>query len=42
MAATPARFEVPLTDGVEQDLESIYDYITEFDRVANVDKVLDA
>ena len=42
MVATPASFEVLLTDGVEQDLESIYDYIAEFDCVANADKVLDA
>jgi toxin ParE1/3/4 len=33
MARSPARFEVLLTDGAERDLESIYDYISEFDSV---------
>jgi toxin ParE1/3/4 len=42
MAGTPAKFEVLLTDGAEQDLEAIYDYISEFDCVANANHVLDA
>ena len=35
MAGRPTRYEVLLTRGAEQDLESIYDYISEFDSVAN-------
>jgi toxin ParE1/3/4 len=35
------RFEVLLTEGAEQDLESIYDYIAEFDSVAKANHVLD-
>ena len=34
-------FELLITEGAEQDLESIYDYIAEFDCVANADRVLD-
>lgn len=41
MAGTPAEFEVLLTEGAEQDLESIHDYIAEFDRAANANYVLD-
>jgi len=41
MAGTPAKFEVLLTDGAEQDLEAIHDYISEFDCVANANHVLD-
>lgn len=41
MAGTPARFEVLLTEGAEQDLAAIYDYIAEFDCVANANHVLD-
>jgi toxin ParE1/3/4 len=41
MAGTPAKFEVMLTEGAEQDLEAIYDYIAEFDCVANANYVLD-
>lgn len=41
MAGTPAKFEVLLTEGAEQDLEAIHDYITEFDCVANANYVLD-
>lgn len=37
-----AKFEVLLTEGAAQDLESIYDYISEFDCVANANYVLDA
>ena len=44
MASTPAKFEVLLTEGAEQDLEAIHDYISEFDCVANANAndVLDA
>jgi toxin ParE1/3/4 len=41
MAGAPARFEVLLTEGAEQDLEAIYDYIAGFDCVANANYVLD-
>jgi toxin ParE1/3/4 len=41
MAGKPRRYEVLLTRGAEQDLESIYEYIAEFDCVANADYVLD-
>ena len=41
MAGTSANFEVLLTEGAEQDLEAIHDYISEFDRVANANYVLD-
>jgi len=41
MAGTPAKFEVLLTGGAEQDLEAIHDYISEFDCVANAGHVLD-
>ncbi len=34
-------YAVFLTKGAEQDLESIYDYIAEFDSAANADHVLD-
>lgn len=36
-----SRYAVLLTQGAEQDLESIYDYIAEFDAPANADYVLD-
>lgn len=39
MAAS--KYEVLLTKGAEQDLESIYDYIAEFDSQKNADHVLD-
>ena len=35
------RFDVLLTQGAEQDLEAIYDYLAEFDSAANADYVLD-
>lgn len=35
------RYEVLLTEGAEQDLESIYDTIAEFDCTANANYVLD-
>jgi toxin ParE1/3/4 len=41
MAGRPARHEVLLTQGAEQDLESIHDYIAEFDSLANANHVLD-
>lgn len=41
MADVPARFQVLLTAGAEQDLESIYDHISEFDCMANANFVLD-
>ena len=39
MAGTPANFEVLLTEGADQDLEPIHDYISEFDCVANANCV---
>jgi toxin ParE1/3/4 len=42
MAVAPAKFDGLLTEGAEQDLEAIYDYIAEFDSVANANHVLDA
>jgi len=41
MAGTPTKFEVLLTQGAEQGLEAIHDYIAEFDCVANANYVLD-
>ena len=41
MVGRPTRFNVLLTQGAEQDLESIHDYISEFDSVANANHVLD-
>lgn len=41
MAGTSAKFEVLLTEGAEQDLEAIHDYISEFDCVTNANSVLD-
>ncbi len=41
MAGAPAKFDVLLTGGAEQDLESIHDYIAEFDCVLNANNVLD-
>jgi len=35
------RYEVLLTRGAEHDLESLYDYIAEFDSPANANHVLD-
>jgi toxin ParE1/3/4 len=42
MAGKSAKFEVLLTQGAEQDLEAIHDYICEFDCVASANYVLDA
>lgn len=41
MAARGVHFDVLMTAGAERDLESIYDYIAEFDCTANADYVLD-
>ena len=41
MASPSAKFEVLLTEGAEQDLEAVHDYISEFDCVANANYVLD-
>jgi toxin ParE1/3/4 len=41
MANAPARFEVLLTKGAEQDLEAIHDTIAGFDCVNNAEYVLD-
>ena len=41
MASNPKPFEVLLTAGAEHDLEAIYDYIAEFDCLANANHVLD-
>ena len=41
MVEGPKRYEVVLTKGAEQDLESIHDYIAEFDSMANANYVLD-
>lgn len=42
MSGTPAKFEVLLANGAEQDLEAIHDYISKFDGVAKANYVLDA
>ena len=41
MAGVSAKFEVLLTEGAEQDLEAIHDYLSEFDCVTNANYVLD-
>ncbi len=41
MAGAPAKFKALLTEGAEQDLEAIHDYICEFDCVASANTVLD-
>ena len=41
MAGKPKRYEVLLTRGAEQDIESIHDYVAEFDCVGNANHVLD-
>jgi toxin ParE1/3/4 len=41
MGSRTPRFTVLMTTGAEEDLESIYDYIAEFDCQANADYVLD-
>lgn len=42
MSGSSAKYEVLLTEGAEQDLEAIHDYISEFDCIANANHVLDA
>ncbi len=41
MNSPSTEFQVMLTEGAEHDLESIYDYIAEFDCMANASHVLD-
>ena len=41
MADAPVKYQVLLTEGAEQDLEAIHDYICEFDCAANANYVLD-
>lgn len=41
MAGGPTRYEVLLTRGAEQGLESIHDYIAEVDCVGNANHLLD-
>jgi toxin ParE1/3/4 len=41
MASALGKFEVLLTEGAEQDLEAIHDYISEYDCIANANHVLD-
>lgn len=41
MASASAKFKILLTEGAEQDLEAIHDYIAEFDCVASANYVLD-
>jgi len=41
MTEASAKFEVLLTEGAEQDLESIHDYISDFDCVDNANHVLE-
>jgi len=41
MALSPARFQVLLTEGAEQDLEAIHDYIAASGTVAGASRLLD-
>ncbi|BEV17021.1 type II toxin-antitoxin system RelE/ParE family toxin [Herbaspirillum sp. DW155] len=41
MTRKSGKFEVLLTEGAEQDLEALHDYLCEFDCVANANHVLD-
>ena len=41
MVGRRARYEVLLTQGAEQDLEALHDYICDFDSVANANYLLD-
>lgn len=41
MTTTPGKFQVLLTEGSEQDLEAIHDYIAEYDCLVNANYVLD-
>jgi len=40
MGASPRTYEVLITSGAEQDLESIYDYVAEYDSVESANHVL--
>lgn len=40
--AAPAKFQVLLTAGAEQDLEALHDYVAEFDSPGKADDLLDA
>ena len=42
MARHPVKYDVLITDGAEQDLESIFNQIAEFDSLANANHVLDS
>jgi toxin ParE1/3/4 len=42
MAVSPKAHKVLLTEGAEQDIEAIYEHISEYDCVANADYILDA
>lgn len=41
MSGSGASYAVLLTEGAEQDLESIYDYIVEFNCAADAEQMLD-
>ena len=41
MVGRPTRYEALLTQGAEQDLEALHDYICDFDSVANANYLLD-
>ena len=41
MVKRAKRYRVVLTAGAEQDLESIHDYVAEFDSPVNADRLLD-
>lgn len=41
MADSPDRFEVLLTEGVQQDVQSLHDQLCEFDCAANANRALD-
>lgn len=41
MAFMPPSFQVVLTEGAEQDLEALFNYIAEFDCLANANRLLD-
>jgi toxin ParE1/3/4 len=41
MVGRRTRYEVLLTQGAEQDLEALHDYICDFDSVASANDVLD-
>jgi toxin ParE1/3/4 len=41
MVGSSGQFEVLITKGAEQDLEVIHDYISEYDSLANANRLLD-